>query len=163
MHTHANSKFMDLEELLNKVRMHREAWDTIVFTNGCFDILHAGHVRYLSKARTFGDFLIVGLNSDASVRKIKGDKRPVVSQDHRAEVLAGLGCVNYVVLFEEPDPLLLIKAIQPDVLVKGADWEEDEIIGADEAKAAGGRVVRIPLVPEISTSKIIDRVIELNT
>ncbi len=162
MHTPANSKFLDLEDLLSQVRMHREAWDTVVFTNGCFDILHAGHVRYLSKARTFGDILVVGLNSDTSVRAIKGDKRPIVSQDHRAEVLAGLECVNYVVLFEEPDPLLLINALEPDVLVKGADWAEDDIIGADEAKAAGGRVMRIPLVPEISSSKIIERVIELN-
>jgi D-beta-D-heptose 7-phosphate kinase/D-beta-D-heptose 1-phosphate adenosyltransferase len=137
----------------------RNAGNRIAFTNGCFDILHAGHVRYLTAARAEGDALIVGLNSDASVRKIKGDKRPIVAQEQRAEVLAGLACVDYITIFDEPDPYRLIKALMPDVLVKGADWPEDEIIGADIVNSAGGRVARIDVVPEISTSRIIETIL----
>ncbi len=132
----------------------------IVFTNGCFDILHVGHVRYLTAARSEGDLLVVGLNSDTSVRLIKGAKRPIVPQDHRAEVLAGLACVDYVVLFDEPDPLQLIETLQPDVLVKGADWAEDHIVGGEFVKSNGGKVVRINLVADASTSGIIERIVE---
>lgn len=131
----------------------------IVFTNGCFDLIHAGHVRYLTAARALGDRLVVGVNSDASVRTIKGDRRPIVTADQRVEVLAALACVDYVTVFDEPDPAALIRTLRPDVLVKGADWSEDEIIGADEVIARGGRVARIDLVPGISTSEIIRRVL----
>ena len=142
------------------VRQARHDGRRIAFTNGCFDILHAGHVRYLTAARATADMLVVGLNSDASVRMIKGPRRPLNPETLRAEVLCGLRCVDWVVLFQEPDPLALITALQPDVLVKGADWAEDRIIGADVVKQRGGRVERIALVPAISTSALIDRIRE---
>jgi rfaE bifunctional protein nucleotidyltransferase chain/domain len=126
-----------------------------VFTNGCFDILHIGHVRYLQSAKAEGDILVIGLNSDRSVHIIKGEKRPVIGEQQRAEVLASVGFVDYIILFDEPDPHALIAAIAPDALVKGADWAEDHIVGADVVKAAGGRVVRVPVVPDVSTSRII--------
>ncbi len=132
----------------------------IVFTNGCFDLLHAGHVRYLAAARAEGDLLVVGLNSNASVRRIKEAGRPVVSENQRAEVLAALACVDYVTIFAEADPGVLIEAVAPDVLVKGADWPEERIVGADTVRSAGGRVVRVALVPEISTTEIIRRITE---
>ncbi|MFO8084078.1 MAG: D-glycero-beta-D-manno-heptose 1-phosphate adenylyltransferase [Desulfobacterales bacterium] len=145
-----------LTSMMNDLRRFAKR---IVFTNGCFDLLHAGHVRYLSEAKSYGDILVVGLNSDRSVRTIKGEKRPIISETQRAEVLAGLWCVDYVTLFHEPDPLTLIEKIQPDVLVKGADWTEDNIVGADIVKKSGGKVVRIQLVPEISTSEIIRKIL----
>ena len=133
----------------------------IVFTNGCFDILHVGHIRYLSQARKLGDILVVGLNTDRSVRTIKGEKRPLVCENERAEVLSALKVVDYVVLFDEPDPLALIKALKPSILVKGADWPEDKIIGADVIKQSGGRVVRIPLVPGSSSTNLIEKIIKV--
>jgi len=143
------------------VKNLRKSGKQIVFTNGCFDILHVGHVRYLTAARSEGDVLVVGLNSDASVKSIKPDNRPIVSQEQRAEVLAGLGVVDFITIFDESDPLLaLISAIKPDILVKGADWKEKEIVGADVVKAYGGKVVRVEVVPGISTSRIIRRIIK---
>ena len=133
----------------------------VVFTNGCFDILHVGHVRYLSKARETGDLLIVGLNTDRSVRTIKGEQRPIVSERERAEVLAALAIVDYIVLFDEPDPLRLITALKPDILVKGADWAKDEIVGRDVVEKGGGKVIRIPLVPGSSSTNLIDRIIKV--
>ena len=133
----------------------------IVFTNGCFDIVHVGHIRYLSQARKLGDILVVGLNTDRSVRTIKGEKRPLVCENERAEVLSALKVVDYVVLFDEPDPLALIKALKPSILVKGADWPEDKIIGADVIKQSGGRVVRIPLVPGSSSTNLIEKIIKV--
>ncbi len=132
----------------------------IVFTNGCFDILHVGHIRYLSKARKLGDVLVVGLNTDRSVRIIKGENRPIVCENERAEVLSALKVVDYVVLFNEPDPETLIKALKPSILVKGADWPEDKIIGGDVVKRSGGRVVRIPLVPGSSSTNLIEKIIK---
>ena len=154
-----SKKILDLNMLLKRLKTHRAAGDKIVFTNGCFDILHAGHVQYLTAARAEGEVLVVGLNSDASVRIIKGENRPIVQEDNRAAVLSGLECVNYVTLFEDPDPFRLIRAILPDVLVKGADWEDGEIIGADIVKQHGGRVVRVPFVSDTSTSKIIETIL----
>ena len=154
-----SSEILQPDNLLQAVSDLKNSGKIIVFTNGCFDILHAGHVRYLSAAKSLGDMLIVGLNSDISVKLIKGEKRPIVSQEQRAEVLAALFCVDYVALFDEPDPLNLICAIKPDILVKGADWAEDKIIGADVVKSAGGRVERITIVPNISTSEIISRIV----
>ena len=130
----------------------------IVFTNGCFDLLHPGHVRYLAAARALGDVLVVGLNDDASVRRLKGPGRPVLHALERAEVLAGLAAVDHVILFDDDTPRDLVAALAPDVLVKGADWAEDDIVGRDEVVARGGRVERIPLVPGVSTSEIIRRV-----
>jgi rfaE bifunctional protein nucleotidyltransferase chain/domain len=154
------SKILKLQDLIITLKKLRESGKRIVFTNGCFDILHAGHVRYLAAARSKGDVLVLGLNSDASVKSIKSDSRPVVSQDQRAEVLAGLACVDYITIFDEPDPLTLIQAIKPDILAKGADWEETKIIGSDVVKSYGGEVVRIKLVPDISTSSIIQRILK---
>ncbi len=154
------SKIVEVKELINRIDPLRRSGKQVVFTNGCFDIMHAGHVRYLAAAKSEGEILIVGINSDKSVKSIKGKNRPIMPQDQRAEVLAGLWCVDYVVFFDEPDPLRLIQAIKPDVLVKGEDWAEDKIIGADSVKADGGRVVRVAVVPDISTSMIIERIIK---
>jgi rfaE bifunctional protein nucleotidyltransferase chain/domain len=130
----------------------------VVFTNGCFDILHHGHIHYLSESKSFGDYLIVGLNSDRSIKNIKGKHRPLLPQRARAELLAALCFVDGVVIFDENSPLAIIECLQPHVLVKGADWSEDEIVGADIVKKAGGEVRRIPLVPGVSTSEIIRRI-----
>jgi rfaE bifunctional protein nucleotidyltransferase chain/domain len=154
------SKIVELKDLVQIVNTVRRSGGRIVFTNGCFDIIHVGHLRYLNAARAEGDMLIVGLNSDASVGMIKSENRPILPQHQRAEVLAGLACVDYVTLFDDPEPLKLIMALTPDVLVKGADWKEGEIIGADVVKARGGRVVRVDLVPDISTSQIIQRIVK---
>jgi len=158
----AMGKIYTIGELLQVLTVPRQALKRIVFTNGCFDIMHAGHVSYLRAARHQGDLLVVGLNSDRSVRAIKGASRPIVAQEMRAQVLEALECVDYITLFDDPDPLQLILALQPDVLVKGADWEEAQIVGAGEVRESGGNVVRIPLVPGISTSEIIRRILEKN-
>ncbi len=153
-------KLKELSDLRETLKPLRNAGQRIVFTNGCFDILHAGHVRYLTAARREGDLLVVGLNSDQSVKRIKGPQRPLVSEQQRAEVLAGLWCVDYIVIFDDPDPLRVIQALQPGVLVKGDDWAENQIIGADVVKSDGGRVVRVPVVGGISTSRIIERIVQ---
>ena len=156
-----NNKILSLKEAQNTCARYRDAGKIIVFTNGCFDILHAGHVTYLAKARTFGDLLVLGLNSDVSVKSIKGDKRPVVNEDQRACVVAALACVDHVVLFDAKDPGELIRSVVPHVLVKGADWPEDQIVGADFVKANQGRVERIAFEQDISTTRIIKRIGEL--
>ena len=156
----STDKILSLALLEKELAVHKAAGKQSVFTNGCFDILHAGHVRYLTAARAEGDILVVGLNSDASVRIIKGRKRPLVSETQRAEVLAGLGCVDYIAIFDEPDPYRLIQTLMPDVLVKGSDWAEIDIIGADIVKKNGGRVIRVDLLPDVSTSKIIEKIIK---
>lgn len=155
-------KIVSIQRLQGFLQNIRKKNKTIVFTNGCFDIIHAGHVRYLNKAKSLGDVLIVGLNSDASVKLIKGDKRPIVPQEERAEVLSGLEAVDYVVLFNEPTPIKLINAVLPDILVKGADWASQEIVGADIVRAKGGRVARIKLVKGKSTTNIIKKILELH-
>jgi rfaE bifunctional protein nucleotidyltransferase chain/domain len=147
----------ELLGLLEKVRGKKK----IVFTNGCFDILHVGHADYLNRAKSLGDILVVGINSDASVRRIKGEKRPILPQQMRAYLLDNLKPVDYVVIFEEDTPLELIKAIKPDVLVKGADWDLERIVGADFVLSYGGRVERIPFSFDISTSKVVERILEL--
>jgi D-glycero-beta-D-manno-heptose 1-phosphate adenylyltransferase len=136
----------------------RQAHRTVVFTNGVFDLLHPGHVRYLNDARREGDALVVAINSDRSVRAIKGPARPLNPALERAEILAALQCVDAVVVFDEDNPQEIIGRLQPDVLVKGADWTADAIIGRDMVEARGGRVVRIPLAEGYSTSAIIDRI-----
>ncbi|HOI93718.1 MAG TPA: D-glycero-beta-D-manno-heptose 1-phosphate adenylyltransferase [Syntrophobacter fumaroxidans] len=156
----AAEKITDLRELQAVCSRHRQEGRRVVFTNGCFDLLHLGHVRYLEEARSLGDVLVVGVNTDRSVSEIKGPRRPVTGQAERSEVLAALQCVDHVVLFDTPDPLPVIVALEPDVLVKGADWAEGRIVGADFVTAKGGRVVRIPLIPNASTTSIIDRIIE---
>jgi D-glycero-beta-D-manno-heptose 1-phosphate adenylyltransferase len=146
----------EVQEICMSARRHASR---IVFTNGCFDILHVGHVRYLEAARALGDMLVVGINSDDSVRQLKGPSRPVLGEGQRSELVAALHCVDYVTIFQEPDPLRLIEMIRPDVLVKGADWPEDQIIGADVVRKSGGSVARIPFVPGASTSAIIDSIL----
>ncbi|MBF0452766.1 MAG: D-glycero-beta-D-manno-heptose 1-phosphate adenylyltransferase [Candidatus Magnetomorum sp.] len=147
----------DLIPIIQKLKQQRK---TVVFTNGCFDILHAGHVQYLQEAKKQGDILVIGLNSDSSVSTIKGPKRPIVNEQHRAFVLAGLSCVDYITIFDESDPLNVIRQLMPHILVKGSDWAECDIVGADIVKARGGQVVRIHLVPDISTTEIIRRILQ---
>ncbi len=154
-------KRVSFSQIKQLARQYREANQKVVFTNGCFDILHAGHVKYLNQAAGFGQVLVLGLNSDKSVKSIKGDRRPVINEEHRSCVISGLECVNHVVLFDTPDPGALIEAVKPDILVKGADWPEDRIVGADFVKSYGGRVERVVLEPDISTTKIIERIGEL--
>lgn len=154
----AETKLTDLDSLLEELSWRRRKGQKVVFTNGCFDILHAGHVEYLRRARELGDCLIVGLNSDASVRRLKGPRRPVNTVSDRALVLANLYSVDYVVVFDEDTPEGLIRAIRPDVLVKGADWPEEKIVGASFVRSYGGRVVRLPLLEGRSTSEIIRRI-----
>lgn len=145
-----------LVPILNRARAQKKQ---IVFTNGCFDLMHVGHIRYLQAAKALGDLLVVGVNSDASVRSLsKATDRPIVEEAQRAEVLAALGCVDYVVIFNEPDPLKLITALEPDVLVKGGDWTLDKIVGRDVVEQRGGTVKTIPLVPGMSTTALINRV-----
>jgi D-beta-D-heptose 7-phosphate kinase/D-beta-D-heptose 1-phosphate adenosyltransferase len=131
----------------------------IVFTNGCFDLMHVGHTRYLQAAKELGDLLVVAVNSDASVRSLnKAPDRPIVSEAQRAEVVAALGCVDHVILFDEPDPQSLIAALQPDVLVKGGDWALERIVGREIVESRGGVVRTIPLVPGVSTTSLIQRI-----
>lgn len=140
------------------VREQRAAGRRIVFTNGVFDLLHPGHVRYLQDARALGEVLVVGLNADASVRRNKGPKRPINPEDERAEVLAALACVDVVVIFDEDTPAGIVRLVQPDILVKGADWPADQIVGRDIVEARGGRVVLMPVEPGHSTTAIVERV-----
>ena len=150
----------DVPSLQAALAPRRAAGARIVFTNGCFDLLHPGHVRYLAAARALGDVLVVGLNGDDSVTRLKGAGRPVMSAPERAEVLAGLAAVDHVIVFDEDTPRALIVAVAPDVLVKGADWAEADIVGRDEVLARGGHVERIAMVPGVSTSEIIRRMRE---
>jgi D-beta-D-heptose 7-phosphate kinase/D-beta-D-heptose 1-phosphate adenosyltransferase len=146
------------KELLRIIKDLKAKGKRIVFTNGCFDLLHIGHVRYLEKAKTLGDVLVVGVNSDSSVRKLKGPKRPVLPEEERTEILSGLGCVDYVTLFDEIDPLKLITSLQPDVLAKGGDWTREQIVGREVVERTGGEVVIIPFVRGASTSNLIETI-----
>jgi len=146
------------EEAITFVYERRAGGETIVFTNGVFDLLHPGHLRYLKLARALGDVLIVGVNSDRSVRANKGPSRPVTPEAERAEVLSALACVEAAVIFDEETPWQLIAALQPDVLVKGADWAEDAVVGRDIVEARGGRVVRVPIEAGHATTAIIERI-----
>jgi rfaE bifunctional protein nucleotidyltransferase chain/domain len=153
-----NKKILTFEEAAAYCARYRAQGKTIVFTNGCFDILHAGHVTYLAQARALGDLLVLGMNSDYSVKSIKGHNRPVVAEDQRACVVSALAAVDHVVLFDDPDPGALIRVVNPHVLVKGADWPEDQIVGADFVKKNQGRVERIAFEQDISTTRIIKRI-----
>jgi len=152
------ARVLTQEETQRFVEGERARGRTIVFTNGVFDLLHPGHVHYLKDARALGDLLVVGLNADRSVRRNKGPERPVNPQEERAEVLAALDCVDAVVLFEEDTPDQIIKLVQPDVLVKGADWAADAIVGRDTVESRGGRVVRVPVEQGYSTTAIVERI-----
>ncbi len=151
-----DNKIHTKEELARVLATRREQGSRVVFTNGCFDLIHVGHTRYLQEARRLGDLLVVGVNSDASLRSLdKGGDRPIVPQAQRAEVLAALACVDYVVVFDEPTPVSLIEQLQPDVLVKGGDWTPDQIVGRDTVEQRGGAVRTIPLVPGVSTTELL--------
>lgn len=152
------TKVLDRQELIRKRETLRGEGRAVVFTNGCFDLLHAGHVRYLAEARALGDALVVALNSDRSVRVLKGEGRPIQSEQERAEIVAALQAVDYVIVFDEETPRELIATLLPDVLVKGGDWPLDEIVGRHEVEAAGGKVLSLPYVEGSSTSEIIQRV-----
>lgn len=151
-------KILDRETLLIERQRRREQQQRVVFTNGCFDVIHPGHVRYLRQARALGDCLIVAVNSDRSVRQLKGPGRPIFTQEERCEVLAALACVDYVTVFDEPTPRELIAVLLPDVLVKGGDWPLDQIVGRAEVEAAGGRVYSLPYVQGYSTTSILERI-----
>jgi D-beta-D-heptose 7-phosphate kinase/D-beta-D-heptose 1-phosphate adenosyltransferase len=152
-------KIKKREELLRIIKDLKAKGKRIVFTNGCFDLLHVGHIRYLEEAKTLGDILIVGVNSDASVRKLKGPKRPVLHVEDRAEILSGLGCVDYITVFDELDPLALITSLQPNVLAKGGDWTIEQTVGKEVVERAGGEVVIIPFVQGASTSSLIETIL----
>ena len=155
----AAKKVKSLRGAVRTARAARIAGRRVVFTNGCFDLLHRGHVRYLEQARALGDLLVVAINGDASVRKLKGRGRPVVPAEERAEVLASLAVVDLVVVFDELDPARVIRAVQPDVLVKGGDWPIDQIVGADFVQAGGGTVRSLPYVEGASTTALIRRIV----
>lgn len=151
-------KIVSQEELIQATAREKRGGRRVVFTNGCFDLLHPGHVRCLAEARALGDILVVAVNSDHSVRANKGTDRPLVPEQDRAEVLAALASVDYVTIFDEPTPRELISRILPNVLVKGADWALDQVAGREEVEAAGGRVVSIPLAPGYSTTHLVQRI-----
>jgi rfaE bifunctional protein nucleotidyltransferase chain/domain len=155
-----NPEILSLEEAILRFGREKRNGRRIVFTNGCFDLLHPGHIGSLEQARALGDALIVGLNSDASVRQLKGAGRPVLPERERAEILAALECVDAVVIFDDLTPREVIERLLPDVLVKGGDWPGDQIVGREEVEAAGGRVVSIPVVPGYSTTAILRKIRE---
>ena len=152
------TKINSLSTLKRKIEQPKKRGKRIVFTNGCFDILHYGHAKYLQDARSKGDYLVVGVNSDSSIKKIKGRNRPVIKEADRLRVVEALGCVDFVVLFKEDNPLKVIMALKPDILVKGSDWNKKKIIGADFVESYGGRVKTIKLVKGRSTSAIIKKI-----
>ncbi len=157
-----SGKLKILDELAAIAAEARHQGNSIVFTNGCFDLLHRGHVHILRRAKAAGDLLIVALNSDRSVREIKGANRPVLPETDRIELIGAMEMVDYVIVFDEPDPYKLIAAIKPNVLAKGGDWSAEEIVGSDMVQQAGGRVVVIPYLKGFSTSEIIERIIKEN-
>jgi D-beta-D-heptose 7-phosphate kinase/D-beta-D-heptose 1-phosphate adenosyltransferase len=151
-------KIVSRDELIALAAREKAAGHSVVFTNGCFDLIHPGHVRCLMEARALGDLLVVAVNSDSSVRGNKGPERPLVPERDRAEVLAALASVDYVTIFDEPTPRDLIACVLPSILVKGADWALDQVAGREEVEAAGGRVVSIPLAPGYSTTNLVQRI-----
>ena len=155
-----HNKIKTVKELSPLLDILRATGRKVVFTNGCFDLIHTGHTRYLAKAKSFGDLLIVAVNSDASVRGIKGNKRPINTEAERMETLAALENVDYVVLFNEPDPHRIIAELQPDVLVKGGDWPIEKIIGRDIVEARGGKVVSVGYIEGASTTGIIEKIVQ---
>ena len=157
-----SGKLKNLDELAALAAQARQNGKSVVFTNGCFDILHRGHVHVLRQAKAAGDLLIVALNSDRSVQEIKGANRPVLPETDRIELIGAMEMVDYVIIFDDPDPYKLIAAIKPNVLAKGGDWSAEEIIGADVVEQAGGRVVVIPYLQGFSSSEIIERILNKN-
>lgn len=155
------NKILDIKTLKSRLENLKKTGKKVVFTNGCFDIIHAGHADYLEKARELGDCLVIGLNSDNSIQRIKGEKRPIVKEEYRLKLMSSLGCVDFVTVFDEETPEELIRAIKPDILVKGDDWAGKDVAGAKFVKENGGRVEFIKLLPNISTTQIIERILDL--
>ena len=155
----SGTKIISISSLKRIIRRLKQNGKRIVFTNGCFDILHYGHVKYLQDARNKGDYLVVAVNSDSSVKKIKAKNRPVIGQSDRVKTVAALSSVDFVVLFNADNPLSLIKALKPDILIKGADWKKQKIIGADFLKSYGGKVLTVNLVKGRSTSALIEKIV----
>ncbi len=155
----STTKVLSREAAAAEAQRLRAAGRALVFTNGVFDLLHVGHLRYLTQARGLGDALMVGLNADSCVKRLKGEKRPILPEAERAELLAGLACVDYVCLFEEDDPRALIKAVVPQILVKGGDWPVEKILGRDTVEAAGGKVLSLPFVEGRSTTTIVQDIV----
>lgn len=155
-------KIVSLDEMIVIREKLKKQGKTVVFTNGCFDLLHGGHILTLSQAREAGDILIVALNSDESVRGIKGEKRPIIPQEERCEVLASFACVDYVITFDEPDPHRVISHILPDILVKGGDWAHNAVVGREIVEGSGGRVLRIPPREGRSSTNIIEKILSLS-
>ena len=153
-------KVISLNQLKSEREKLRTENKTVVFTNGCFDLLHPGHTRYMQMARDLGDVLIVALNGDRAVRELKGNSRPILKENERAEVMAALACVDYVMIFDDISPCETIAALLPDILVKGGDWGVNEIIGREEVEAAGGKVMSLPFVEGVSTTEIIERILK---
>ncbi len=157
MNNFANKEY-SLDHTLELVEQARKDSKKIVFTNGCFDILHVGHLRYLKEARNLGDYLVLGLNSDSSVKALKGEQRPIVNEEERAEMLLGLEAVDAVAIFSEPTPLNLIKSVKPDFLCKGGDWSVDQIVGGDFVQSYDGKVLSLPFIDGKSTTNIIESI-----
>jgi D-beta-D-heptose 7-phosphate kinase/D-beta-D-heptose 1-phosphate adenosyltransferase len=158
-----SGRILNLHQAILQFGPQKRNGRRVVFTNGCFDLLHPGHIETLEKARSLGDALVVGVNSDRSVRDMKGAGRPILPERERAEILAALECVDGVVIFDEPTPRETISALLPDVLVKGGDWASDAIIGREEVEAAGGKVISIPIVAGFSTSAILQKIRNLDS
>ena len=152
------NKIKNLQKLKEIVEFHKKEGKKIVFTNGCYDLIHLGHIRCFQEGKKFGDVLVVALNSDRSIRSIKDPPRPIIPQEERAEIISALEIVDYVTIFDQDDPLEIITFIKPDILVKGGDWNLDTIVGREVVESYGGRVFALPLVPGISTSQIIDTI-----
>ncbi len=152
------NKINDPQTLLEKLKRKKKNGKRIVFTNGCFDLIHIGHTRYLTQAKELGDILVVAINSDQSVKSIKGNKRPIIPQFERAEVLAALEAVDYVAIFDELDPHKIISCLKPDILVKGGDWKKESVIGREIVESNGGEVIIIPFIDGVSTSKIVEKI-----
>ncbi|MCX5713638.1 MAG: D-glycero-beta-D-manno-heptose 1-phosphate adenylyltransferase [Candidatus Omnitrophica bacterium] len=157
-----SAKIKNLSQLKKICARLKKQGRVVVFTNGCFDILHLGHVKYLEDAGRYGDILVVAVNSDASVSKIKGSARPIVNQYDRIRIIAGLESVDYAVLFNASTPLDLIRLLRPDILIKGADWKKENIVGAGLVKSYGGRVLTVKLLPDRSTTKLIERIAKIH-
>jgi D-beta-D-heptose 7-phosphate kinase/D-beta-D-heptose 1-phosphate adenosyltransferase len=153
-------KIKEKETLLRIIQDLKTKGKRIVFTNGCFDLLHVGHIRYLEKAKALGDILVVGVNSDDSVRRLKGPGRPILPQEERTEILSGLGCVDYIIVFDESTPMELISSLQPHILVKGGDWAKETIVGREVVERSGGKVVILPFVEGTSTSNLIETILK---
>ena len=151
-------KIKGLGTLLKDVSDHKKEGKKVVFTNGCYDLLHVGHVRCFKEGKNLGDTLIVAINSDRSVRALKGPPRPIVPEEERAEIIAALECVDFVTIFDQDDPLEIISAVKPDILVKGGDWALNTIVGRDIVESYGGKVMALPLVPGVSTTRIIETI-----